>query len=98
VNYVKNTTVHSEIITLENIPPIQAAVKRHIWCTYCHANCWNQALLTHPNMQKSSDWGWSKETNGWQSHWTSFLKASPSYNELISCNCKKAGSWTMYMQ
>jgi len=30
VNYVRNTTVHSEVKPLQNIPPIQAAVKQHI--------------------------------------------------------------------
>jgi len=55
-NYVRNTTVHSEVKTLENIPPIQAAVKQHFKYTCCQANCWNQALVTYPNTYARAFW------------------------------------------
>jgi len=43
----QETTVHSQVKTLENIPPIQAAVKLHIRHICCQANCWNKAHWSH---------------------------------------------------
>ncbi len=75
--------------TRDNIPPTQAALKQHIKRTCYQANCWNQALVMDPEMPEPSDWGWIKETTGWQPHWTTLPEASKSCRELISCHCKK---------
>ena len=49
--------------TLDNIPPIQAALKHHIKRTCYQANCWNQALVMDPEMPEPSDWGWTRIGN-----------------------------------
>ena len=75
--------------TLENIPPTQAALKQHIKRTCHQANCWNQALVKDPEIPDPSDWGWMKDTTGWQPLWTTLPEASESCHELIHCGCKK---------
>ena len=74
---------------LENIPPTQAALKQHIKRTCYQANGWNQALVLNPEMPDPSDWGWTKETTGWQPLWTTLPEASKSCHELICCRCQK---------
>ena len=75
--------------TLENIPPTQTALVQHIKRTCYQANCWNQALVRDPQMPEPSDWGWTKETTGWQPIWTTLPAASQACTELIHCSCKK---------
>jgi hypothetical protein len=75
--------------TLENIPPTQAALKQHIKRTRYQAHCWNQALVKDPEMPDPSDWGWTRDTTGWQPLWTTLPEASKSCHELIHCSCKK---------
>ncbi len=74
---------------LENIPPTKAALVQHIRHTYFQANIWSQSLLTSPQISDPSDWGWVKESNGWQPLWTTLPEASNSCHELIRCRCKK---------
>ena len=75
--------------TLENIPPTQAALKEHIKWTCFQANLWNQSLVLDPKIPEPSDWGWTKESTGWQPFWTALPEAAKSCHELIRCNCQK---------
>ena len=34
------------------------------------ANLWNQSLVLDPEIPEPSDWGWVKESTGWQPFWT----------------------------
>ena len=89
VNEARKQLFSQKSRTLDNIPPTQAALKQHIKRTCYQANCWNQALVMDPDMPEPSDWGWTKETTGWQPLWTTLPEASKSCRELISCRCKK---------
>ena len=43
-------------------------------------------------MQELSDpanWGWKKNTTGWEPIWTTISEPSKPYHELIHCGCKK---------
>ena len=75
--------------TLENIPPTQAALKQHIKRACYQANIWNQSLISKPELLNPSDWGWTKDTSGWQPLWTTLPEAAKSFQELIHCGCKK---------
>ena len=75
--------------TLENIPPTQAALKQHIKRACYQANIWNQSLISEPELLNPSDWGWTKDTSGWQPLWTTLPEAAKSCQELIHCGCKK---------
>ena len=75
--------------TLENIPPTQAALKEHIKRTCFQANLWNQSLVLDPEIPEPSDWGWTKESTGWQPFWTALPEAARSCHEQIRCNCQK---------
>ncbi|KAG0701433.1 hypothetical protein GWK47_025308 [Chionoecetes opilio] len=63
---------------LENIPPTQAALQQHIKRASLQGNCWNQTLVLNPELSIPSDWGWTKETSGWQPLWTTLPEASKS--------------------
>ncbi len=89
VNDARKQLFSQKSRTLDNIPPTEAALKQHIKRTCYQANCWNQALVTDPDMPEPSGWGWTKETTGWQPLWTTLPEASKSCRELISCRCKK---------
>lgn len=90
VNEARKQLFTQKSRTLENIPPTQAALVQHIKRTCYQANCWNQALVRDPQMPEPSDWGWTKETTGWQPIWTTLPVASQACTELIHCSCKKA--------
>ena len=45
--------------------------------------------LPNLEMPEPSDWGWTKETIGWQPMWTTLPEASKSCHELIHCRCVK---------
>ncbi len=64
VNDARKQLFSQKSRTLDNIPPTQAALKQHIKRTCYQANCWNQALVTDPDMPEPSGWGWTKETTG----------------------------------
>ena len=74
---------------LENIPPTQASLVQHIKHVSYQAHCWNQALVPDHELPNPSDWGWKKETDGWEPLWTTLLEAAKSCHELIHCSCKK---------
>ena len=75
--------------TLENNPSTQAALKEHIKRTCFQANLWNQSLVLDPKTPDPSDWGWRKESTGWQPFWTALPEAAKSCHELIRCKCQK---------
>ena len=52
--------------TLCNIPPMPAAFQQHIKRACLQANCWNHTLVRFLHQPSSSDWGWNRETSGWQ--------------------------------
>ena len=76
VNDARKQLFSQKSRTLDNTPPTQAALTQHIKCTCYQANCWNQALVMDPEMPEPSDWGWTKETTGWQPLWTILPESS----------------------
>ena len=89
VNDARKQLFSQKSRSLENIPPKQAALKQHINRTCFQANIWNQSMVLDPEMPEPSDWGWTKESTGWQPLWTTIPEAAKSCNELIRCNCQK---------
>ena len=62
--------------SLENIPPTWAALKEHIKRASHQAYCWNQALVSNPDIPSQSDWGWEKDSSGcWQPFWTTLSQS-----------------------
>ena len=74
---------------LENISPTQEALKQHIKCACYQANIWNQSLVLELELLNPSDWGWTKDTSGWQPLWTTLPEAAKPCHEVIHCGCKK---------
>ena len=89
VNDVRKVLFTQNSRSLENIPPTEAALRQHIKRASYQANCWNKALTPNPELPSPADWGWRKDTSGWQPLWTTLPEASESCYELIRCGCKK---------
>ena len=75
---------------IENIPPSSAALIQHTKRAAYQAGCvWGQCLLSEPQLENPSDWGWCKNKTGeWEPFWTSLPQASDCCSELIKCSCK----------
>ena len=60
------TTGHK---SLDNIPPTQAALYKHV--------NWSQAIVVQLNIPNFSEWDWNKDSrNKWQPLWTTVSDAS----------------------
>ena len=82
--------------SLENLPPTQAALKEHIKRTSYQSNCWNKALLSKQELPSPADWGWRKDTTGWEPLWTTISEASQACYKLIKCAwMQERVHWTM---
>ncbi len=90
---VNEVRVHlvSQGKALDNIPPTQAALKQQLLRAACTGgHTWGEDQLTrcNPTLQSPENWGWKKETTGWQPLWTTLPEASKACRELIKSGCK----------
>ena len=88
VNDARKQLFTQKSLSLENLPPTEAALVEHIKRASYQANCWNRALHLDP-LPNPTDWEWQKNSAGWQPLWTTLPETSESCRELIHCNCKK---------
>ena len=68
---------------------LRDSIVQHIKRTSYQVNFWEKALCLHPNLPSPIDWGWHKDSVGWQPLWTNLPEASESCYELIHCGGKK---------
>ena len=55
------------------------------------SNCWNQALISNPDLPSPTNWDWKKDQTAWQPVWSTLTEASQSCSELIHCGCVLGG-------
>ena len=75
--------------SLENLPPTQEVLKQHIKRARYQSICWKKALTAIQELPIPANWGWKKNTVGWEPLWTTISEASEACHELIHCGCKK---------
>ena len=75
--------------SLENLPPTQEVLKQHIKRARYQSICWKKALTAMQELPDPANWGWKKNTTGWEPLWTTISEASQACHELIHCGCKK---------
>ena len=78
--------------SLDNIPPIAAALFQHVKRALIQASFyWNQATIAQQNIPDFSEWGWQKDSRSkWQPVWTTLNDASEACSILLHCGCIKA--------
>ena len=88
VNKARKQHFAHKLRVLENILPTQATLKQHIKSACYKANICSQSV-SEPELLDPSEWGWTKDTSGWQPLWTTLPEAAKSCHKLIHCSCKK---------
>jgi len=72
------------------IPPTQASLRQHAKrAAYQGGIIWGQATEPKPTLPSPSDWGWFKQGDIWQIHWTDLPPIAVSCQQLTKCGCQK---------
>lgn len=75
--------------SLENIPPTRDALKQHLKRASYQSYLWIHADVAQQQQFDPANFGWTRDTTGWQPLWTTIPQATQSCYELIHCGCKK---------
>ena len=73
---------------IDNIPPTADALYHNTMrCTFIAGYVWGQSLVYTPVLPCPSQWGWKREDDCWEPHWTSLPPVSKACREFIKCGC-----------
>lgn len=83
---------HRDKISMEALPPTQAALLQHSNRAVYQASIWTTADQPQQQAPSPEGWGWTmdKDSNAWLPFWTTLPIASAACRELVKCACKGA--------
>ena len=93
ISHLSTLLVLSYSITREmtlSMPPSRVALYLHVLrAAYQACHVWGQTLISCPQLQDPSDWGWTKRNQHWQPLWIIRPTISKSLKHFVTCKCKK---------
>ena len=76
--------------SFDAIPPTHAALKENVkQAAYQAGWVWSQAIISQPEVQSPSDFGWKKCGDRWKIVWTTMPPIATGCQELTKCQCQK---------
>ena len=88
INGLRKDLFAQKCLSMENIPPTQAALLQHANRAVYQCGIWSNSLKGIQSLPSPDDFGWTNVTDSWTPLWTLLPEAAKACRELLKCGCK----------